>query len=278
MSLGFGIAGAGCIAGQFRHACDQHDNPARLTCSFVAPCVIFLHHTDSQESASDRLAYHSAADGCESFWCTDDCIFKGIARVKNHVLISPVVIASILCGCEADPVVQPAPPVKTADSVSDVSASTQEDSQPVASERQAFDGLKFIVPSTWREVALSDFQKGIISARFEMPEAGPESTLTLSRASGGVESNLDRWRGQFQQSRPERAESLSIAGRDATLIDLEGEFSPGFGKEATGTWRMIGMIVPLDERAYFMKLTGPVDEVSEIEEDFLRFAKSAVTD
>lgn len=183
-----------------------------------------------------------------------------------------------LAGCSDDGIKQPAPPVKRADSV-DSEAKKADDSPPVASsERQAFDGLEFLVPETWEEVPLSDFQRGIISARLRMPESGPESTLTLSRASGGMDSNLNRWRGQFQQSRAERKETLKIAGEEATLIDLEGQFSPGFGKEAHGIWRMIGIIVPLSDRAYFMKLTGPVEEVKKIEDEFLEFAKSAVVE
>ena len=198
-----------------------------------------------------------------------------VTTLRTLLLLIPFVA---LAGCESEDVIQPPPPVKTASSPAG-SNETEETPEVLASaERKAFDGLAFVIPTSWKETPLSDFQRGIISAKFAMPEAGSESTLTLSRAVGGLQSNLDRWRGQFRQSRPERTETLTVAGKESTLIDLEGEFSPGFGKQANGTWRMIGIIVPLDERAYFMKLTGPVGELAKIEDGFLDFAKSAVAE
>ncbi len=77
------------------------------------------------------------------------------------------------------------------------------------------------------------------------------------------------------QSRGEITETLPVAGVDATLIDLEGRFSAGFGREAQDGWRMLGIIAPLPDQGYFMKLTGPVEQVAAVEDDFLTFARSA---
>jgi hypothetical protein len=38
---------------------------------------------------------------------------------------------------------------------------------------------------------------------------------------------------------------------------------------------MVGIIVPLSDQGYFLKLTGPVAEVAAVEEEFRNFAKSA---
>ena len=38
---------------------------------------------------------------------------------------------------------------------------------------------------------------------------------------------------------------------------------------------MLGVIVPLPDQGYFMKLTGPSDEVAAVEEDFRAFVTSA---
>jgi hypothetical protein len=108
-----------------------------------------------------------------------------------------------------------------------------------------------------------------------MPDDGPDVTLTLSRSGGSLEDNLDRWRGQVNQSRAEVKDTIRIAGYDATLIDLEGRFSPGFGRDPQDGWQMLGVIVPLPENGYFMKLTGPVDQVEAVEQDFRSFVKSA---
>ena len=116
---------------------------------------------------------------------------------------------------------------------------------------------------------------GIISAKFQMPDVGPDVTLTLSRSGGGLEANLDRWRGQFDSSRDEVTETLQVANADATLIDLEGRFSAGFGREPQDGWRMLGVVVSLKDQGYFIKLTGPVEEVKAVELEFRDFIKSA---
>lgn len=181
-----------------------------------------------------------------------------------------------LIGCTEETVTTSVPPVKTADDSVATAKPSDESPGTAPSERQGFDGLEFLVPEGWKKVPLSQFQMGIISAKFEIPEAGPDVTLTLSRSGGGVAANLDRWRGQFSQTRPEVTDTISVAGTDASLIDLEGRFSAGFGRDPMDGWRMIGVIAPISEQSYFMKLTGPVAEVEAAREAFLTFAGSAV--
>ncbi|MEZ6122216.1 MAG: hypothetical protein R3C49_03445 [Planctomycetaceae bacterium] len=144
--------------------------------------------------------------------------------------------------------------------------------------RKSYDGLSFSVPDGWSELPLSDFQKGVVTAKLAMPNVGPDVILTLSRSGGGVEANLDRWRGQVEGSRQEISEELSVAGVAAKLIDLEGRFSAGFGKEPQDGWRMLGVIVPLSDQGYFIKLTGPVDQVAKVEAEFRSFLNSALVD
>lgn len=180
-------------------------------------------------------------------------------------------------GCAEESFPPPPPPTLTSDTPEPVDdTESPAEASGLLSGRQAFDGLKFVVPTEWKEAPLSDFQKGVISARFTMPEAGPDITLTLSRSGGGIDANLDRWRGQVEATRPEIVDSISVAGFDGTLIDMEGLFSGGFGKPPQEGWRVLGIIVPLSDQGYFLKLTGPIDEVSAVEEQFLGFARSAI--
>lgn len=194
-------------------------------------------------------------------------------------LVTPLGLLLFAVGC-AEEQSGPVPPTMTvADGEAPVKTEAADTAFSAApSERQAFDGLKFVVPQSWKKVALSQFQMGIISAKFEMPEAGPDVTLTLSRSGGGVEANLDRWKGQVSSKSKEETETISVAGVDATLIDMEGRFSGGFGREPADGWRMLGVIAPLSDQGYFMKLTGPIDQVEAVEEEFRAFVKSAVRD
>lgn len=197
-------------------------------------------------------------------------------RFRFPLLCITVVTLSVGCGEESFP--PPPAPVLSNDTEmepeTDVTTSAESDEVRLPGERRPFDGLKFAVPAGWEEIPLSDMQKGIVTAKFSMPNAGPDVTLTLSRSGGGLEANMDRWRGQVSSSRPEIVDSISVAGVDSTLIDLEGRFSGGFGQGPKDNWRMLGVIVPLPDQGYFLKLTGPVEEVSAVEEEFRSFARS----
>ena len=183
---------------------------------------------------------------------------------------------SVLAGCSKSEPGPPTPPTMTADDVvPETKPESTEESTSASSERVEIDGLKFAIPANWEKVELSQMQMGMISARYKLPDA-PDATLTLSRSGGGIDANIDRWRGQFEQSRPEVLETVSIADKDSSMIDLEGRFSGGFGQPPQDGWRMIGIIVPLSAQGYFIKLTGPTDQIKTIEEEFLAFAKSGV--
>ncbi len=197
------------------------------------------------------------------------------SSMRLNSIVCCGLFACLLVGCGEESFPPPPPPVLSTDTVEPVIEKTVAVDVHLPGERKAFDGLKFAVPASWEEVALSDFQKGVISAKFTMPQAGSDVTLTLSRSGGGIEANLSRWRGQITAARPEVTDNLSVAGVDATLIDMEGRFSGGFGKDPQDGWRMVGIIVPLSDQGYFLKLTGPVAEVAAVEEEFRNFAKSA---
>ncbi|MCA9049952.1 MAG: hypothetical protein KDA89_14550 [Planctomycetaceae bacterium] len=194
----------------------------------------------------------------------------------SHCVFALLVSLSI-CGC-SEPVTQvPTPPVLTAETAQEAAetraAETSENA--AAGGLQEFDGLKFRIPEGWEKQQLSPMQAGIITAKFGMPGAGPDVTLTLSRSGGSLDDNLQRWRGQVTASRPEISETVTVAGIESTLIDMEGRFSGGFGREPQDGWQMIGVIVPMKDQGYFLKLTGPAAEVAAVRSAFRDMLDSA---
>ncbi len=141
--------------------------------------------------------------------------------------------------------------------------------------QQAFDGMKFYVPSSWKQLPLSQMQMGIVAAKFGLPEIGEDISLTLSTSGGSIEDNIQRWEGQFRDGEPLTRETVSIDGKEATIVRLQGTFSAGFGRAPESDWRMIGVIIPMTQHNYFIKLTGPAQEISEAESEFLEFCRSA---
>jgi hypothetical protein len=123
----------------------------------------------------------------------------------------------------------------------------------------------------------------MIVAEFTVPGPGGDGRLTLSTAGGDVAANIDRWKGQFfrgpDDSSPKES-SLSVAGKDAKLVELFGSYQ---GMEPGATRRtgqaMLGVVIPLNvagrETNYFVKLTGPRETLAEARETFLKFVETA---
>jgi len=117
-------------------------------------------------------------------------------------------------------------------------------------------------------------QMGILAAEVTAGEA-EDVVITLPRSAGGVQANLDRWRGQVTTSEPELLETLSVAGEESTLIKLTGNYSPGMGRPDQPNGCLLGVIVPQPPQDFFIKATGPAASVSSIEDEFREFVLSA---
>ena len=137
-------------------------------------------------------------------------------------------------------------------------------------------GVKYSVPADWEEQPRkSDYVLG----EFSIPGPGGPARLTLSSAGGGINANVDRWRGQFNRgpSDPEPKESeITFDGKPGTLVELAGTFSDMMNRGAPSKgWQMLGVAVPLGETNYFVKLTGSTATVTPRRDEFLKFIESA---
>ena len=103
---------------------------------------------------------------------------------------------------------------------------------------------------------------GFVLAEFTLPRADEDESdgrLTVSRAGGSIEENVDRWRSQFgEKPRKESRSEVEIAGIQVTLVDYSGSYRGDRGPvgERKGH-RMLGAIVPQDGQSIFVKAYGP---------------------
>jgi len=137
-------------------------------------------------------------------------------------------------------------------------------------------GFKFMVPADWEEQPpKSEFVLG----EFSIPGATGPARLTLSSAGGGIEANVQRWRGQFipGPNDPEPHESnVTLDGHQGTLVELAGSYSDMLNRNGPNrNWRMLGVAVDIGPTTYFVKLTGPAITVNPRKEEFLKFIESA---
>lgn len=185
---------------------------------------------------------------------------------------APVTVAPVRSAGEA--VVRPAgsepPGAKAAKSSPGDATSTTANKQLM--------GIRFDVPKSWNEQPESEFYE----AKYVIPSDEGEMTLTLTTMGGGIDANLQRWVGQFQQDsgdRPRR-DTLRVDGTEAEWLDVRGTFRSRVGNSPGPhtDWRLLGVAIPMTPRPFLLKLVGPRGAVSSFEDEFRTFVRSGQLD
>jgi hypothetical protein len=144
----------------------------------------------------------------------------------------------------------------------------------------ALDAIRLTAPAEWiRKATDSSF----VAAEFSLPRVIGDSAdgrLTISTAGGGVEANIDRWKGQFKpQPQSITQEDVDVSGLKATVVDMSGDFNDQRGPFAPGelrpSYRMIAAVIPVSGQLYFIKATGPQKTIAAHAAAIQQFIRSA---
>ena len=142
-----------------------------------------------------------------------------------------------------------------------------------------FQGITLTLPAGWEERPLTS---DMIQAEYRVPGSAGPARMTLSSAGGSVEANLERWSGQFRRGPDDPAplrETLTVDGREAIIIELQGTFTDGFsGNGPQSNWSMLGAIIPTGPANFFVKLTGPKETIATQRNSFRELIASARLD
>ncbi len=124
----------------------------------------------------------------------------------------------------------------------------------------------------------------MIKAEYGLPkvEGDPaDGRLTVTFASGGVDKNIDRWKGQFEKLDKEGKESLDVGGVKVSLVDLSGTFLDGgmMGpKTSRPNYRMIGAVYEIGDLLLFAKCYGPAKTMAARADEIKDFVRSYKAD
>ncbi len=145
------------------------------------------------------------------------------------------------------------------------------------------EGKLFLTPpSDWKKM---EPRSRIIQYEFRAPKDAKDddeaARITVMAAGGSVEANIDRWIGQFDDVAKEDAqvEKKEVANQVVHLVEIKGTYkeSSGGGPFAPGpmkkfpNYRLLGaIVVTRDAGTIFVKMTGPADLVTKLEEGFKR--------
>jgi hypothetical protein len=128
------------------------------------------------------------------------------------------------------------------------------------------------IPSDWKPLPPSQFLLAEFSIAGTNGATADVNVAELGGKGGGLLANVNRWRGQLGLQPVEEilTTPLDVTGGKAQVVDFTGTDSKT-GKPT----RLIGAIVPQNDRTWFYKLMGDKTVVAQQKDAFLKFIQSA---
>ena len=100
--------------------------------------------------------------------------------------------------------------------------------------------------------------------------------------AGSVDSNVNRWLGQFQEPREKlnsKVETVTVGANKVTYVSAEGTYKSGM-PGATPTpmpgYALAGAIVEAEQGSVFVRMTGPKDLVKSSLAEFKKMIAGAL--
>lgn len=120
--------------------------------------------------------------------------------------------------------------------------------------------LAWKMPTGWQEVPSPNAMR---LATYRTPD---RVEVSVSRAGGATDANIQRWVGQFDDVGREVHAEKTVRGLHVVTVDVAGTFvgggmNPGASSEAHPAWAMVGAVVESRSPPYFFKMTGPAAAV-----------------
>lgn len=94
----------------------------------------------------------------------------------------------------------------------------------------------------------------------------PDAEVSVSRAGGATDANIQRWVGQFKDASTPVRTQKTVSSLHVEEVFVTGTFGgggmmPGAASGDHPGWALLGAIVETAGSHYFFKMTGPVAQV-----------------
>jgi hypothetical protein len=96
---------------------------------------------------------------------------------------------------------------------------------------------------------------------------GERAEVSVSRAGGSTDANIQRWQGQFVDAPEGRRAEKNVRGLPVTLVEINGTYSSGGMMPGSAPasphpgWSLVAAIVQTSATSYFFKMIGPAAKV-----------------
>jgi hypothetical protein len=143
--------------------------------------------------------------------------------------------------------------------------------------------LSFARPENWTWV---EVQPGMRAAQLEIKGQGEEKAevifFNIPGGGGGVQANVDRWLGMFQEGKDKigaRTEKVAKGKGTIHYVQAEGTYlsgMPGGAKTPKPGYMLQGAIIEAPTGNVFIRMTGPAGLVKSSQSDFKKMVEGAV--
>jgi hypothetical protein len=141
-------------------------------------------------------------------------------------------------------------------------------------ENQENASLTWTRPPSWREVPNPNPMR-VATYRVGPADATDDiSEVSVSRAGGTPEANVQRWLGQFEGTPSSKRSQKRPHGVNVTIVEASGTYGGGMGMPGMPAtphpnYTLLGAIAETANGApYFFKLVGPSAVVNQARESF----------
>jgi hypothetical protein len=147
---------------------------------------------------------------------------------------------------------------------------------PIGVENAEAPSLTWTVPSTWQQVPNPNPMR-IATYRIGTPGAADDvAELSVSRAGGSPEANVQRWVAQFEDATTPKQSERTPHGVKVTLVEVSGTYGAGpmamptaAGPAKRPGYTLLGAIAETPQGSpYFFKLLGPTATVAKAHASF----------
>ncbi|MFT5206679.1 MAG: hypothetical protein ACI9CF_000418 [Candidatus Omnitrophota bacterium] len=156
--------------------------------------------------------------------------------------------------------------------------SMQDKMPPMHSDDDGHDhgpSMHWIKPEAWVQKEAG----GMRLASFETKASKPIdiSIVTLSGSAGGLEANINRWRGQLGLqplkggAQSDTIDKINVNGMAVVIVWLEGNADQIDSQLAQS---ILAAIIKHGNKQYFIKLMGPVEAIESERENLNQFLES----
>lgn len=137
--------------------------------------------------------------------------------------------------------------------------------------------LTWTIPDGWQSAPNPSNMR---LATYKVAHVGSDTEdaeLSISRAGGNVDANIQRWVGQFEGAGKDTRANKTIKGLKVTTVEVSGTFMAGSMGGASAKkpgWSLLGAIVETPGSSYFFKMTGPTATIQSAKAGFAKMIDS----